>query len=364
MVQGLQAIRHDCVRAPACGTRSTRAETNHRGRLPDPHHLLPPTSAARYFGLHTHQPLPHPPTPSKTVMKAYYGCDDIHLPSSSKTSSPPLSLYIDPSLLLMPWERVEVNALSTDDDFQEDDSKSEDDDSDESADESDADFTPRKFKKPRSHLGKSTPRFLSESASPSPSSPAPSAGTSRSTSSRKVRLADHIVRTMIVAPRYKTPCGVRGCAYIYDVKKLRENREHFLGHFGWRRVRGKGWTKVEQSSTIETSPHPSTSRTQEATSQDGPTHPVAGQKRKRGGPKRTTVQVPCRWKGCTEMISDGSWGITRHLDQDHLEIRYRCIKGCRADKTYTRVDKADKHEDHKCDAVSRSLSEPLRAVGV
>ncbi|KAI0718376.1 hypothetical protein C8T65DRAFT_827599 [Cerioporus squamosus] len=73
---------------------------------------------------------------SRRKYEGIHHCDDVHMSSSSGSSSPTLSQCMDPSLSLMPWERGQVNAVRTDDDLHVD-----------------ADFTPRDYKKRRSHLG-------------------------------------------------------------------------------------------------------------------------------------------------------------------------------------------------------------------
>ena len=80
----------------------------------------------------------------------------------------------------------------------------------------------------------------------------------------------------------------------------------------------------------------------------------AGKKRKRSGPKRPAPQIGCQWKGCKKLCSDTESFLTRHLYQDHLHISYRCLKGCPANKRYSRVDIADRHDDHKYSTVRYS----------
>ena len=188
-------------------------------------------------------------------------------------------------------------------------------------------------------------RRLNKGPSSAASSPVPSS--SSDTASRKPRIPESVVKKMRVSPHATVRCGVPGCSYTYDINNLRGGRVHWLKHFGWTLKKNQGWCK--DVVTPSTTP---TAGVQAATNPGSST--VAGKKRKRSGPKRTAPQIGCQWKGCKKLCSDTESFLTRHLYQDHLHISYRCLKGCPANKRYSRVDIADRHDDHKYSTVRYS----------
>ncbi|RPD65250.1 hypothetical protein L227DRAFT_606795 [Lentinus tigrinus ALCF2SS1-6] len=196
-------------------------------------------------------------------------------------------------------------------------------------------------KKRKLNSGKSSPSSLPPPSHPSPSSASSTSSnsTSHATSSgKKSPIAKDVVDQMKVAPSITKRCGFPGCTAVFDIYKQELAREHWLGHLGWQRSKGK-WFKVSDA------PSQSAPDAENAVSDDA-SPAVAGKKRKRAGPERTQPQVPCKWEDCGKQISDSESYITRHLYQDHLQIEYRCLKGCPADKRYSRVDIANNHGKH------------------